>query len=124
GVRDTAPGDKWGGDISRGEGSPFPAAPSTFSRLSNTPADRAETTAQLFLGVRMQCAKCHHYPFEKWSQDDYAGMAAFFVRLGTKSSQEFGIFGQERVIFLRPTGEQGHPRTGRVVPPHPLHRPT
>jgi hypothetical protein len=47
-------------------------------------------------------------------------MAAFFVRLGQKNSQEFGIFGQERVIFTRPTGETTHPRKRTVVKPHPL----
>ena len=71
----------------------------------------------------MQCAKCHHHPFEKWSQDDYYGMAAFFVRLGTKTSQEFGLFGRESVIFLSSTGESTHPRKGGVVKPHPLDGP-
>lgn len=46
-----------------------------------------EDTAQLFLGVRIQCARCHHHPFEKWSQDDYYGMAAFFTRIGKKAPQ-------------------------------------
>jgi hypothetical protein len=71
----------------------------------------------------LQCAKCHHHPFEKWSQDDYFGMAAFFTRLGTKNSQEFGIFGRETVIYLRPSGEATHPRKRTVVRPHPLDGP-
>ena len=54
----------------------------------------------------MGCAKCHHHPFEKWSQDDYYGMAAFFSRMGTKNSQEFGIFGQ-RDGHLHPPGRRG-----------------
>jgi len=83
----------------------------------------SETVTQVFLGVRLQCAKCHHHPFEKWSQDDYYGMAAFFVRLGSKNSQEFGLFGRETVIFLRPTGEATHPRKRTVVKPHPLDGP-
>src|SRR5260370_28627501 len=78
---------------------------------------------QVFLGVRVGCAKCHHHPFEKWSQDDYYGMAAFFVRLGTKGSQEFGLFGREQVVYLKPNGEQTHPRKGGVVKPHPLDGP-
>jgi hypothetical protein len=52
-----------------------PQGPDDTSRLAN---DMVETTAQLFLGVRMQCAKCHNHPYERWSQDDYAGLAAFF----------------------------------------------
>src|SRR5262249_18025169 len=51
------------------------------------------------------------------------GLQAFFVRLGTKNSQEFGLFGQETVVFLRQTGEQTHPRKGGVVKPHPLDGP-
>ena len=39
-------------------------------------------TAQVFLGLRLQCAKCHHHPYERWSQDDYYGLAGFFARLG------------------------------------------
>jgi uncharacterized protein DUF1553/uncharacterized protein DUF1549 len=123
-LRDNKPVDGMVRELITAEGSTATEGAANYFVVSNGSADWAETTAQLFLGVRMQCAKCHHHPFEKWSQDDYAGMAAFFVRLGTKSSQEFGIFGSERIIFLRPTGEQGHLRTGRVVPPHPLDGPT
>ena len=77
------------------------------------PARLAETTSQVFLGVRLQCAKCHHHPFETWSQDDYYGLAAFFARVGTKQSQEFGLFGRETVIMVKPDGEVGHPQTGK-----------
>jgi hypothetical protein len=119
-LRDNKPADQMVRELITAEGSTATEGAANYFVASNGSADWAETTAQLFLGVRMQCAKCHHHPFEKWSQDDYAGMAAFFVRLGTKGSQEFGIFGNERVIFLRPSGEQGHPRTGKIVPPHPL----
>ena len=76
-----------------------PKARRTSSRSAATPTTGPRRPAQLFLGVRMQCAKCHHHPFEKWSQDDYYGLAAFFARLGTKNSQEFGIFGRETVIL-------------------------
>jgi hypothetical protein len=119
-LRDNKPVDAMVRELITAEGSTATEGAANYFVVSSGSADWAETTAQLFLGVRMQCAKCHHHPFEKWSQDDYAGMAAFFVRLGTKSSQEFGIFGNERVIFLRPGGEQSHPRTGRIVSPHPL----
>ena len=45
-------------------------------------------TAQVFLGVRLQCARCHHHPYERWGQDDYYGLAGFFTRLGRKSFGE------------------------------------
>src|SRR5262249_26328844 len=122
-LRDAKPVDEMVREIITAEGSTFTEGPANFYLTARTPTDWAETTAQLFMGVRMQCAKCHHHPFEKWSQEDYYGMAAFFVRLGTKRSQEFGIFGRETVVYLRPNGEQTHPRKGSVVPPHPLDGP-
>jgi hypothetical protein len=119
-LRDGRPVDEFVRDIVTAEGSTYTEGPANFYRIGRTAEDWAETTAQVFLGVRMQCAKCHHHPFEKWSQDDYYGLAAFFTRLGTKNSQEFGIFGQESVVYLRPAGEQQHPRKGTVVKPHVL----
>jgi hypothetical protein len=122
-LRDKKPVDEMVRDIITAEGSTFTEGPANYFMVARTAADWAETTSQLFLGVRIGCAKCHHHPFEKWSQEDYAGMAAFFVRLGTKGSQEFGLFGREQVVYLRPSGEMTHPRKGSVVPPHPLDGP-
>jgi hypothetical protein len=122
-LRDNKPLDVMVREIVTAEGSAFTEGPANYFLVARTPADWAETTAQLFLGVRMQCARCHHHPFEKWSQDDYYGLTAFFVRLGTKRSQEFGIFGNETVVYLKPTGEQTHPRKGGVVKAHALDGP-
>jgi hypothetical protein len=68
----------------------------------------------------MSCAQCHNHPFERWTQDDYYGFAAFFARVGNKGSQEFGLFGNETVIVVRPDGEVGHPKTGATMQPTPL----
>jgi hypothetical protein len=122
-VRDNVPADQFARDVVTAEGSTFTEGPANFFRVGRTPEEWAETVSQVFLGVRMQCAKCHHHPFEKWSQDDYYGMTAFFARLGQKNSQEFGLFGRETVIFLRPTGEATHPRKRMVIKPHPLDGP-
>jgi hypothetical protein len=122
-LRDNKPVDEFARDIITAEGSTFTDGPANYYRVANNPLDWSETTAQVFLGVRIQCARCHHHPFEKWSQDDYYGLAAFFVRLATKRSQEFGLFGGETVVYLRPTGEQTQPRKGTVAKPHPLDGP-
>jgi Protein of unknown function (DUF1553)/Protein of unknown function (DUF1549) len=122
-LRDGTPVDEFVRDIITAEGSTFTEGPANYYRVGRTAEDWAETTSQVFLGVRVQCARCHQHPFEKWSQDDYYGMTAFFTRLGTKNSQEFGLFGQESVIFLRNAGEATHPRTRKVVKPHPLNGP-
>jgi hypothetical protein len=122
-LRDKKPLDEMVRDIITAEGSTFSEGPANYYMVARSPAEWAETTSQLFLGVRIGCAKCHHHPFEKWSQGDYAGMSAFFVRLGTKGSQEFGLFGREQVVYLKNTGEQSHPRKGGVVKPQPLDGP-
>ena len=96
--------------------SPRPTDPARVA----PPTDLAETTAQVFLGVRLQCARCHHHPFEAYSQADYYGLAAFFTRLQSKSSGGFGQLGFDAVVSLKPTGSIRHPRTGAVVDPKPL----
>src|SRR5262249_53404530 len=120
---DGRPIDQMVREIITAEGSTFTEGPANFYLTARTPADWSETAAQLFLGVRLQCARCHHHPFEKWSQDDYYGMTAFFARLGTKTTTEFGRFGQERVVYLPPAGEATPPRKGGVVKPRPLDGP-
>ncbi len=102
------------------QGSTYTEGPTNYYRVAKTPQDLAETTAQVFLGVRLQCARCHHHPFENWGQDDYYGLAAFFARVGLKNSQEFGLFGRETVVRLNPSGEVKHPKTGQVMKPKPL----
>jgi len=58
--------------------------PVAWYRQVKEPQQEVEDIAQLFLGMRMQCAQCHHHPFEKWSQNDYYSFAAFFTQLGRK----------------------------------------
>ena len=73
-------------------------------------------TAQLFLGTRIQCANCHHHPYERWSQDDYWGFAAFFGRLGRKA----GDTKDEQAIFVRKDGGVNQPRTHKAMMPNGL----
>ncbi|OYV81720.1 MAG: hypothetical protein B7Z73_17750 [Planctomycetia bacterium 21-64-5] len=63
------------------------------------PKQQVEDVAQLFLGVRMQCAQCHHHPFERWSQDDYYSLTAFFTRIGRKPGVQSGAARGEVMIF-------------------------
>lgn len=123
-IRDNKPVDEFVRDIITAEGSTFTEGPSNFFKVGRNADDWTESTVQVFMGIRIGCAKCHHHPFEKWTQDDYYGMAGFFSRLGTKNSQEFGLFGRETVIFLQASGDARNPRSGKTVPPHPLDGPT
>ncbi len=112
--------DKFVSQLVQGKGSSFSNGPANYFIVNNTPQILAESTSQLFLGTRLTCAQCHHHPFEKYSQDDYYSFAAFFARTGLKSSQEFGLFGGERVVIIRTGGEVSQPRTGKIMPPKPL----
>ena len=118
--RTNKPFDEFVRELVTAKGSIFSNGPANYYRIANNPPDLAETTSQLFLGVRLQCAKCHHHPFEKYSQADYYGFAAFFSRVGTKGSSEFGNFGGETVVLVRSGGEVGHPKTGKIMKPTPL----
>lgn len=102
-------------------GSSYANPPANFYRIARDPESLAETTAQLFFGIRMQCAKCHNHPFERWTQDDYYSMAAFFVRVGRKKDTlEGGNTPQNpgaEVIFDLRSGEKQQPRSGKVMVP-------
>ncbi len=84
-------------------------------RVLEKPEETASSLSQVFLGVRIECAQCHHHPFEKWSQDDYYGMVGFFTRLKKKADGPHSI-----LLAAGGNGEAKHPRTGETVPPHPL----
>jgi len=102
------------------DGNTYSNPPANYYRIAKDPQSLAETTAQLFLGVRMQCAKCHNHPFERWSQDDYYGMAAWFARVRTKPEPVVGARpptpGAE-VVFISRDGEVTQPRSGKTMKP-------
>jgi hypothetical protein len=102
-------------------GSTFANPPANYYRIARDPQNLAETTAQLFFGIRMQCAKCHNHPFERWTQDDYYSMAAFFARVKQKKDAiEPGPNPQTpggEVIYSDRAGEVTQPRTGKVMAP-------
>lgn len=114
------PYDQLVSELITAKGPVFSNGPAAYFRIANNPLDMAEMTSQLFLGVRLACAKCHHHPFEKYSQKDYYSFAAFFPRVGNKVSQEGGLFANETVVIVRMNGEVGHPKTGQIMKPTPL----
>ncbi len=102
------------------DGSSLQNPAANYYRISRDPESSTEATAQLFLGVRIQCAKCHNHPFERWTQDDYYGFAAFFARIKRKP----GSLPTDEVVFTASTGEVKQPRTGTPMPPKALGGPT
>lgn len=100
-------------------GNTFANPPANYYRIARDPQNLAETTAQLFMGIRMQCCKCHNHPFERWTQDDYYSLAAFFARVRQKNAAT-EIDGQPaiaEVIFSDRAGEVGQPRTNQIMAP-------
>jgi len=118
--RTNKPFDRFVTELITAKGSIFASGPANYFRIANNPPDLAESTAQLFLGTRLQCAKCHHHPYERLSQADYYGFAAFFARVASKNSAEFGIFGGETIVVVNAGGEVSHPKTGAIMKPTPL----
>ena len=90
-------------------------------RQADDASKQVEDTAQLFLGVRIQCAHCHHHPYEKWAQQDYYGLAAFFSKVGRKLASEQDEF---RVFNRRGEAEMENPATRKIVKPTGLGSPT
>ena len=115
-VRSDKPLDQFARELLTANGSVFENPPANFWRASRDPLDATETTAQLFLGVRIQCAKCHNHPFERWTQDNYYGIAAAFARVGRKNS----VDADEEVIFTQAGGEVTQPRTNKQMKVHLL----
>ena len=89
-----------------------PAA--NFYRVARTPEDAAEAFAQLFLGVRVQCAKCHNHPFESITQTDYYGLSAYFAQVQFKGAK-FGL--DDEIVYLQPGREVQHPTTRKKQEP-------
>lgn len=102
-------------------GSTFSNPPANYYRVARDPQNLAETTVQLFFGIRMQCAKCHNHPFERWTQDDYYSTAAFFARVRHKKDPtEPGpnpMTPGGEIVYSDRAGEVVQPRTGKVMAP-------
>jgi hypothetical protein len=98
--------------------------PVVWYKDMRTPDQFVDNTAQVFLGVRLACAQCHHHPYEKYSQDDYWGMAAFFGRVGRKNLPVAGLAmnqqQQRTVIFTQSNGNVINKRTNRPAVMRPL----
>ena len=91
--------------------------PVAWYKRVKEPKQQLEDVAQLFLGVRMQCAQCHHHPFERWSQDDYYSLAAFFTQVGRKPS---ATRGEDLIFHKRGTAIATNIKTGSSMKPAAL----
>ncbi len=116
-LRKNLPYDRFVREILTAQGSSDRIGPANLYRVLTTPEQLAGTIGQVFLGVRIECAQCHHHPFDKWTQDDFHGMVGFFTQVKRQPDGE-GID-----LSVGPPVAVKHPRTGAVVPPHALEAP-
>jgi hypothetical protein len=130
-IGDDRPLNEFAAELIAGRGSTYSHPAANFYRSLRDPQERAEAVAQVFLGVRLQCARCHNHPFDRWTQGDYHGLAAFFARVQyriVENKRRDGLdkheFDGEQIVWLDRDGEAKHPRTGAVVAPRLLGAPT
>lgn len=112
-IRSNMPYDQFAKALLTADGSTFNNPAANFFRTSADTNDCTETTSQLFLGIRIQCAKCHNHPFERWTQDNYYGIGAFFNRIQRKKNTDK----DDLIIFVSRAGEVTQPRTGKQMKP-------
>jgi hypothetical protein len=119
-VAEDTPLPEFAAAILGARGSTYSDPPTNFYRALRTPEERSESAAQVFLGVRLQCAKCHNHPFDRWTQDDYYGWTNYFARVDYKILDNFRRdendkheFDGEQIVFLKRSGDIRHPSTGR-----------
>ena len=116
-VRDSIAGnkpmDRFVHEILTGTGDTVQHPPAGYYRTNTEPEDTSQATAQLFLGVRVSCARCHNHPYDRWTQDEYYHLAAFFAQVRTKG----GRHDDSDTIYIDPDGEVTHPRTGKTMRP-------
>jgi hypothetical protein len=109
------PYDQFVREILTVQGSTVAEGPAAFYKALNQPDVISRSVSQLFLGVRIECAQCHHHPSERWGQDDYAGLAGFFTGVTQKKLPT----GDDAVVARGGTDVK-HPRTGQLVPARAL----
>jgi hypothetical protein len=95
------------------KGGTFASPATNYFQHERDTLKTAENVAQVFMGMRIQCAQCHNHPFDRWTMDDYYGFANFFAQIGRKQGED----PRETIIFNSGGGDVKHPVGGRVVPP-------
>ncbi len=115
-VADNKPWDRFAREVLTASGSTLRNGAANYFVLHKDVADLTEATSITFLGTSITCARCHNHPLEKWTQDQYWGMANLFSRVALKNGERGG----EVTVQAQPFGDVPHQRTGVPVPPAPL----
>ena len=114
------PINQFAAELLAARGSTYKVPPANFYRALRKPEERAEAVAQVFLGIRLQCAKCHNHPFDHWTQDDYYGWSGFFARIEyeivenkRRDKNDKHEFTGEQIVKMANKGEITNPKTGQ-----------
>jgi hypothetical protein len=108
--RENRPYDEMVREIITAQGPVQSESPAAFFKALDQPEVASRAVSQLFLGVRIECAQCHHHPSERWSQEDYVGLAGFFTGLGVKK-----LPNATDAVIVKAGTDLKHPRTAQVV---------
>jgi hypothetical protein len=100
-------------DLLTASGSTFRNPSANYYQVQTDTLKTAENVAQVFMGMRIQCAQCHNHPFDRWTMNDYYGFAAFFPQIGRKPGED----PRETVVFDKGEGEVKHPLGNRTMKP-------
>ena len=126
-IADNKPLNQFARELIAARGSSYKEPASNYYRALREPQIRSEAFAQVFLGIRMQCAKCHNHPFNQLTQNDYHQLAAFFPRVQykvienkRKDKLDKHEFIGEQLVFMDTTSEVKHPVSGAVLKPRYL----
>lgn len=115
------PWDQFVRELISAKGGTWRNGAATLFRDRRSPDEITTLVSQLFVGVRLECAKCHQHPFEKWGQDHFYSFAAYFGSIGRKGTGlSPPISGSEEFIFAGKKGRVAHPVTGKTMEPRPL----
>lgn len=110
-IAQNKPYDRFVCELMTSSGGTYQALPTNFYTVQKKPEDMATFVSQAFLGVSLECARCHDHPSEKWKRDDFMGLAAFFSQVKFKA----GARNNERFLYIDPEKEFQHPQTKQVV---------
>lgn len=120
-VKADTPWDEFVRLIVTSQGSSYENGATNFYALHQDPENMSENVSQAFLGLSIACAKCHNHPLEKWTNDQYYGMANLFARVRAKGwGGDFRSGDGLRTIYVSTKGDLIQPLTGKPQPPTPL----
>jgi hypothetical protein len=107
------PTDEWVQELLSASGGTFKNPATNYYQQETDILKVSENVAQVFMGMRIQCAQCHNHPFDRWTMNDYYSFANFFSQIGRKGTDD----PRETVVFNSGGGEVSHPVTKQVMPP-------